>query len=96
MVRSSRRCGGGGDVGAQQGGDVGHRSSALRCFPSGWPDRPAPRLTVLSPAFLLILVVGATFLGSALGGVVTAVVFAVVASVVAAILQIRGLGRPKG
>ena len=50
----------------------------------------------MSPGILVVLVVGATLVGSALGGIVTAAIFAVVASVAAAALQIRALGRPKG
>ena len=65
-------------------------------WPTPPPKRDAPQLSVVSPATLVALVIGATVIGSALGGVVTAVVFAVIASVVAAILQIRALGRPKG
>jgi hypothetical protein len=49
----------------------------------------------MSPAILVVLVIGATLAGSAIGGPLVAIIFAVAASVVAAFLQIRAVGRPK-
>jgi hypothetical protein len=49
----------------------------------------------VAPNLLVLLVVGATLVGAALGGLGTGILFAVVAAVVAAILQIRAVGRPK-
>ena len=50
----------------------------------------------MPPGLLVLLVVGAVLLGSALGGPVLAILFAVVGSAAAAILQIRAVGRRKG